>query len=545
MKLHIFFFLLILIIASFLRLYHLESVPPSPSLDEVSIGYNAYSILKTGKDEYGYFLPILLRAYDDYRPALYVYLVVPFVSVLGLQVFAVRLPSVLLSIGTVIAVYFLGKALFDTEKNKNFATWIGLFAALFLAISPWHIYISRLGHEVNAGLSLSIFAILFFIHGVKKRNKLLFLLSTVIFSLSFYTYQSEKIFTPFMIILLVLLFGKSVLAFGRYLFVILVIFTIITFPIFIQSLQPNALIRLKATSAFSEQSLYDDSAKQIVQAKAKNDLLEEVINNRRFIPLKVFLRNYFSHYDPFWLVTNRSNDSFKAPGVGLLYMTEFLMILCGVLVLIKGNFDSKTKLLLGAWLIIAPVAPSITTGAPHAMRFFNILPLPQLLAGLGVISIIMYSRKLRLPTITAMIIVSLLFFETGNFIYRYFSIFPKEQSESFQYTLGNAIPYVVNRSNSYDQVIFSNTDNLYQSYMFFLFFTKYDPYSYQQMGGTGSGGFAEEHVINKYHFKPVTNNEDFKNILYVANPSDMPSNAKVLRTFTYLDGKEGVVIYEK
>src|SRR5438046_1183056 len=103
MKKYIIFilFILILLIAIFFRCYQLSKIPPSPSLDEVSIGYNAYSILNTGKDEYGYHFPLLLRAYDDWRPALYVYMVIPFVKLFGLTVFAVRLPSVLLSFITI------------------------------------------------------------------------------------------------------------------------------------------------------------------------------------------------------------------------------------------------------------------------------------------------------------------------------------------------------------------------------------------------------------------------------------------------------------
>ena len=84
-------------------------MPPSPSLDEVSIGYNAYSILTTGKDEYGYRLPLLLRAYDDWRPSMYVYIVIPFVKFMGLSSLAVRFPSIILSLFAVYLMFRLGK----------------------------------------------------------------------------------------------------------------------------------------------------------------------------------------------------------------------------------------------------------------------------------------------------------------------------------------------------------------------------------------------------------------------------------------------------
>src|SRR3990170_6255987 len=154
----------IVFIAIFFRFFLLGNVPPSASLDEASVGWNAYSILKTGGDEYGSKFPLLLRAYDDWRPALYAYTVIPFVQIFDLNVVSVRLPSVILSVLTVVGVYFLVRKLFGQEVKSITANAgsrcggtiqnskveiIALFSTFLLAISPWHIYISRLGHEAN------------------------------------------------------------------------------------------------------------------------------------------------------------------------------------------------------------------------------------------------------------------------------------------------------------------------------------------------------------------------------------------------------------
>lgn len=164
-KVHYIFIAVILFVGVFFRFYNLASVPPSPTVDEVSIGYNAYSILNTGRDEYGNFLPILLRAYDDWRPALYVYLVIPFLAIFGLDVLSVRLPSIILSSLSVIAVYYILKELFKNSRLRlvlNFGKMeyklgVAEIAVFLMAISPWHIYISRLGHEVNAAYAFFIF----------------------------------------------------------------------------------------------------------------------------------------------------------------------------------------------------------------------------------------------------------------------------------------------------------------------------------------------------------------------------------------------------
>ena len=75
MKIQKLTFIAIFGLALLLRFYWLTKNPPALNIDEVSIGYNAYSVLHTGKDEYGQFMPLLFRSYDDYKPPLYVYMV--------------------------------------------------------------------------------------------------------------------------------------------------------------------------------------------------------------------------------------------------------------------------------------------------------------------------------------------------------------------------------------------------------------------------------------------------------------------------------------
>ena len=100
-------FLAIVIISAFLRVFMLSSIPNGFFSDEASSGYDAYSILLTGNDRHWNFMPLLFRSFDDYKPALYAYLVMPSISVLGLNVTAVRLPSAIFGILTVLAVFFL------------------------------------------------------------------------------------------------------------------------------------------------------------------------------------------------------------------------------------------------------------------------------------------------------------------------------------------------------------------------------------------------------------------------------------------------------
>lgn len=137
---------LIIIFAGFLRFYQLGSVPPSLNWDEASSGYNAYAILKTGKDEYGNFLPIEFRSFEDYKPPVYIYLTVPSVALFGLTEFAVRFPAALFGTLSILVFYLLLLELL-TSFERNQRNLIALIGAFCLTVSPWHIQFSRAAYE--------------------------------------------------------------------------------------------------------------------------------------------------------------------------------------------------------------------------------------------------------------------------------------------------------------------------------------------------------------------------------------------------------------
>ena len=127
---------LLLLLAAVLRILFLSDIPNGFTTDEASTGYDAYSILATGRDQHGEFLPFFAQSFGDYNESLYRFITVPSIAVFGLNEFATRLPAALAGVLTVWIVYLLGK----TWHDEHLA-WI---AALLLAISPWHIFFSVL-----------------------------------------------------------------------------------------------------------------------------------------------------------------------------------------------------------------------------------------------------------------------------------------------------------------------------------------------------------------------------------------------------------------
>src|SRR3989344_6534752 len=200
----------IILLSAILRLWQLGNVPPSPDWDEVALGYDAYSILHTGRDEFGKFLPVVLRSFDDYKPALYAYLTIPSILIFGLNTFAVRFPSALFGIISVIAVFFLIRELFKEYKYRDY---LSLLSSFLLAISPWSIQFSRVAFESNIGVTLNVLVVLFFLKGLKKPWMLS--LSAFFAGLSIYSYQSEKVFTPLLVLVIVIIFWKKLFAINK------------------------------------------------------------------------------------------------------------------------------------------------------------------------------------------------------------------------------------------------------------------------------------------------------------------------------------------
>ncbi len=474
-------------------------------MDEASIGYNAYSVASTGADEYGVFPLISQRAYDDWRRSTYLLLVVPFVALLNLQVVAVRLPAVILSVITIWATYRMVYALFLKKTER--AHFIALLASFLLAISPWHIYISRLGHESNAYLSFLVFGVMFFL---KDRS----FIAIFFFILSIISYYAGQIFVP--------LFGLGLLIIYRTSFkkfiVPLLIFTPFLIFILWSIFSPSALVRFQGTSAF--------------------DFTQRKITN-----VKIFANNYVSHFKVKWLFTNSGRESFKVPNVGFLYLWEFPFILIGIIAfLFNRSIDKRGKQLVFLWFFLAPLPGSVATQAPHAMRSYAFLPTWQIFTAFGLTYLFIALKKVK--TFSLLFFIFLIVVSLQSFYKNYYLVFPKEQSRSFLYALSKAVPYVVTRENEYEKIVFSNTDNTYQSYMMYLYYSRFDPGLYQRLGGTKTGGYAETHVIGKFEFRPIiwTKEKPTVRTLYVGNADDFPKDLAAIITINSLDGSPAIKI---
>ncbi|MDE2589133.1 MAG: phospholipid carrier-dependent glycosyltransferase, partial [Patescibacteria group bacterium] len=199
--------LLIVALAAIFRFWGLATTPPSMYWDEVSQGYNTYSILTTGHDEHNEFMPIArFIAFGDYKAPVYIYLDVPFMAILGKNTLAVRFPSALLGTLTVFVAYGLVMEMFAEYKKKK---TLALSTAFLLSISPWHVQLSRAAYEGNIATFFTVLGIyLFFL--AKNRNYYWLFASAVSFVFGFYAFTAHRIFIPLLVIVLALFYFKEV-----------------------------------------------------------------------------------------------------------------------------------------------------------------------------------------------------------------------------------------------------------------------------------------------------------------------------------------------
>lgn len=465
------YFILVVFLAAALRFSYITYNPPSLNWDEVSHGYNAYSILTTGKDEWGVAFPIIFRAYGDYKLPVYIYLTTIPEKLFGLNAFAVRLPSVLAGIGTVIFTYYLTLELF---KKKNLA----VLASFLVAVEPWSLFLSRGAFEANLSLFFIVSGIYFFLKSLRKAGSLV--TSVILLGLSVWTYNSTRVFVPLILAVLIFLYRGELLAIFRknkaLFFSSLSILVFFFIPMFVQLLQPVGQAR------YGKVSIIDSGAiAKIDAARASSklpSLLNRAINNKVTYFATSFLKNWISHYSVGFLFSKGgSNYQFSIPGRGIIYWPDVLPIAVGLLWLVIKR--SRENIVLLAWFILASIPSAVTNEAPQVLRAITMLPTPMIITGIGISEVAGWlnrKAKISVTLVTAFYAV-LIFGFLENYLTDYFTNYRMNYSWSWQYGYEQVVDYVRAHYSEYDKII--TTKNYGEPHEFFLFFLSWSPAKYR------------------------------------------------------------------
>ena len=535
----------IVILAFFLRFYRVTEVPPSLNWDEVSIGYNAYSILKTGRDEWGQKFPLHFRSYGEYKLPAQIYASIPGIAIFGLNELGVRITPVLYGTLTVLVLYFLAKEL---TKNK----WIGLLSAFLLAISPWHIQLTRASFETSFSVLWVLLGIWLFIKGFK--NSKWWIAATIPFAISIYTYNSARIITPLLVLTLLIIYRKDIWREKKNAIISAIVFVLLLLPLAPFVLKGGLSARYRLVSITDDKGLIP----RIEDRRNHSTLPEPVkrlIHNRYTYIGFYFVRNYVAHFSPsFLFIKGAGHVQHSVQGIGEMYAIQAPFVLLGLYLFIKKKYPFRG--LVFSWLLLTFVPVALTMDSiPNALRTVISAPLYQIFTAIGFwAGLSMLKSKFLKGSLIAL---SLIFLGWGFtiFLRQLFVVYPVKYSREWQYGYKQIVNYMVSVQDNYDLVVFTRFYG--EPSMFTLFFSKYDPLKYQNNPNLVRyelNDWVWVTNFDKYYFPNMADEGTYfpqlvkrfkgKKVLFIGRPQDFPEGTKIIYSVDFKNGEPDFLVTE-
>ncbi len=371
------FLLIILIIASFFRLWQLDTIPPGLYPDEAINGNEA--ILNPGQ---------IFYPENNGREGLFINLISLSFLIFGISIWSLKIVPAVIGILTILGLYLLTKELFSTNnptiQQSNNPTIIALLSSFFLAISFWHVNFSRIDFRAILLPFVLVFAFYFLFRAFRKKSLSDFSFSGIFWGLGFYTYISYRLAILVLAVVLVLklieYFRENKIQFNfKWAFrkfylkdswwkinIFLFIIILVALPIGIYFLQnPQDFIsRAGPISVFAQ----DNS-------------------------VKAFFISFISHLGMFNFYGD-SNWRHNFAGSPQLLWPIGILFLIGIGFSIKKIIESIQNrdyplfpipyFFLLAWFFIM-LFPGILTfeGIPHALRVIGVIPVVYIFTGMG------------------------------------------------------------------------------------------------------------------------------------------------------------------
>lgn len=547
--------IIILSLGIFLRFNNLGSFPISLHRDEAFLGYNAYSLLKTGKDISGSLLPIHTESFL-YSPLGYSYLSIPFIYAFGLSEFSVRFPSALFGVLTVLLIYFLVKRIFKKYEEPligtlSAANTLALLSAFFLAINPWHTNLSRTATENIIVTFFIVAGLFFYLISISKGRKYI-ITSFILFGLTLFIYQAPRAFLPVFIPIMILVFNnnRKLIKNKILLHILYLIFIIV--PLVFVLLSPQLSLRIRTLSIF-----HDNLTQLVINEQIANDgsaglpyMATRVFHNKVIGYGNLFIENYFRHFSFDFLFLDKGYpDRYRVPGMGLLYIFELPLIIFGAFYLF--NKYRKIGIFITSWILVSPIGSALTfDDVPNLQRTVFAVPAYSILSGLGLLFFLKLVRSFNIKLFKLSIFACLFIITFSIFYYLvqyyfqarvYRSWYRQDGYKELAKKVNNLLP-------NYKKTVITNRESA--PTIFFLFYSKYNPRLFQKTAQLSKLRDFDRISFDKYEFSedecPLKNvkknnviiNTVQKDFLYVNSGlcKDTPSISKVLSEIKRIDG---------
>lgn len=505
------------------RLVVITRVPVSLNWDEAAFGYNAYSLLLTGRDEYGIPLPWEFKSVGDYKPPMYMYMLVPSIAVFGLTEWAVRLVPAVMGVCAVIGFYIV---VVTVTGRKDIAWW----TSLVLTISPWHLQFTRAGTEAAIATAWVVLGTAAF---VRKR----WIISAVAFAATIYSYFSERMFVPLWVLALVVC-GYPV--WKRH--IRQVIWAVVV----------GLVCMLPAISLLFSAG---HKNKILITTLLSYTLPETETGPKVIAYARIFFDQYLNHFSPsFLFIQGPPDNRQRIEGMGMLYWVDVAMLPIGLWVWYTKMRGKKYSWLFVVWLLLAPLPAAVTKDAVHARRALNMVYPLSFALGLGWWSLLNNVRRGLVPLSGTIIALSAMVWSVLWYGMSYYNVTPLltyKGPGGWHAGYKELVTRMLVWEEKYDQII---VDTSYQGpYLYFLLYRKYPPAKYHpqaKLNFKDPSGLGEGAGFDKYEFRDVNwqVDRDLLHQLIVAPPEKFPKNFderyKYIDTVYFPDGNEAFRLVE-
>lgn len=554
------FLVFLILLAGFLRFYKLGEIPNGLYQDETAIGYNAYSILETGKDEHGISTPVYFKSFGDYKLPVYIYLTTISVKLFGLTEWAVRFPSALFGTLSVLVMYLFIRELFNrtqiTELNdqhgkKNFighwvlsSEFLAGFSALLFAINPWHLHYSRATFEVSIALFFFLLGGLFLIRQEKRGA---FFFGTLCFIIALYTYNLTRLLSPLLYVLFLWVYKDRVRHVSKNELVGTTIFSLfLLLPFLSTLLAGGGAASARGTFIFTSSSVQAPLLELRSYFLSLPPLWNKIFFNQMISSLWLYFNNVARYFSvEFFFLTGSAHGNHSIGNVGQFYLFELPLVLIGLFQILNIKKSQSYKLmrphdfvyslssLILGWTSITILTAALTREAPHATRsFFLLVPLVTFCA-IGLLHVLSWlkSRRIIILIGAAFVMYNLVYYFSSYYLR--FPIFYAKQWRAEDKELALFIKSI---EAQYDHIIVDKESGLV--YPSLLFFQQFPPKNFQETvkrSPDDSEGFSEVVSFGKYEFRQIDWAKEIRSprTLFVTSTDNKPNDVVTMKEFFY------------
>jgi len=472
----------ILLVAAAVRFWKLGSLPPAIFRDEAEKALNGWFLLNDGVDEQGRPWPLFVKVFGVTTSAIYQYATIPFLALGGLNEWTARMPAAMVGVLTVLFTWLFCRRVWGWQV----AAW----AAGLLAISPWHVPLSRWAQQgvflpllfvmaawgvaalratrelrimnyelrieesasqteegmkgreaARAARQLRITNYELRIEGSASQTEerikeqrgewqgsLSLAVGAVCLGLAMYAYDPARLFAPLLGLLGAVIWWRVWIVRWRAVLAAGVVFALMVSPVvwLLVIHGDEAQARFRFLSVFRPGVSVGEG-------------------------LLAFLGNYFSHFSPGFLLVSGDRELRHSGGVGMLNLVGFAFALAGTWVAVRRR--CRWGWFMIGWVLLAPVAASLTReGVPHALRSQMALPAWQVLAGVGISAAVQRFDETRRRAVGQMVALGILL-SAMPFFFSYFGSYAARSAVNWQYGVKQALQFLNNPGTKNSRVV--------------------------------------------------------------------------------------------